>query len=78
MSLYATEYHQCSNCGLTRPDKELTKGARRDVVLNLNDTIYACTDPEVCARFKQFREQREKEREQRADKPIKKTSWGKK
>jgi len=55
--MYATDWHQCFTCGLTRPDSELTKGTRKDVVLGMTETIYGCKDPIVCARFKQFREE---------------------
>ena len=58
--MYATDWHQCVTCGLTRPDSELKKLERKDAVLKLSETVRACKDPVVCARFKQFRDESQK------------------
>lgn len=54
---YATDWHQCFRCGLTRPDSALTKGRRHDTVLNIDEDVRSCTDPVLCARFQQFRDE---------------------
>lgn len=49
---YVNDWHQCALCGCTRPDRGLTAGVSKDVVLNITSTVYACTDKELCARLK--------------------------
>ena len=49
---YSKDWHQCRECGCTRPDRELRRLALRDDVLKLDEEVHRCTDQVLCARLK--------------------------
>jgi len=51
--LYATDWHQCTRCGCTRPRSELCPYVNTDPVLKLVSTAFACRDGAICNSMKE-------------------------
>lgn len=54
---YATDWHQCTRCGCTFPDRELKKLQLVDDVLQLSSDVYVCLSAERCARYEGYRKE---------------------
>lgn len=54
---YAKDWHHCVDCGCLMPDRELRQWHRIDKVLDIDEVVTVCKDPNTCRRFKKFRDE---------------------
>lgn len=53
---YVKDWHHCVRCGCLMPDRDMRYLHRKDPLLNLDEHVWACTDLQRCARFKEYRD----------------------